>query len=551
MANILIDDTGGAGGLVSTFGDWITISSDVSMGGSMQYAGSIGGSIQIEFTGTSIAFFGPFNTSGEAFELGSVSIDGQISTGAVSIQKTVPTQMATGTTNSFQSGHHWSPVTAMTVTGVVFAQESTTNARWYQSDRLSDGAHTIAFDNVKFVFFDYAIVTAGENQQLTGSNVIVDDEDSSWTHEGDWTPYEGQTMIVNKTIVFSPFSNTTLKTRTVESSVTVKFSGVVFGLLFVTPPLNKTCLGTAVSVYGQSVPPLQSGIPPLENRAKPSLGTMGVRYTLDNFTTDQTYIPPDAPAMNLLLFSNSSIDVGEHTLKIELTEAADSDLSFDYIIYTASEASSPSVVPHSAPVRDILIGSIAGGVIVIILLLALVVYRMRGRKKKVLSQESTGIGTIEVKPFMLPNLESAASPPGLFAPQRKPPLPRLEGIHTAHQETFCPAFAAEPESATVLRQLNRPTNPTTAYNAREEATSAQNGSLIVDKHHHMSAAISLPQSAQPASGSSGFPDRQAIVARTKLTLMMPPPPYEQSSFLKGEDGEIVNDRLKEFLNHLQ
>ncbi|KAG6904651.1 hypothetical protein DXG01_008375 [Tephrocybe rancida] len=336
---LLVDDTEA----VAMLGDWETILSNSSVGGSMQYAGSVGSSMMLEFSGTAISFFGPVNTSSVSPHIGNITIDGQ--------------------TVDLSTLHFVQNIPRLATT------EDTT---WYQSDTLSDGAHKISFNNLKFVFFDYAVVTPGSNTNLAGQDIIYDEPGGfdSLGGEADgsriivyepgesWSQFIGETMIVNRTITFSPFGNSTHKTRDPGSSATLSFSRA-----------------SAVSVFGQYIPTANG-----DNR---STGSMAVRYILDGVTTELSYAATTIPAINFLLFSNNSIDDGDHILSIQLVNTSDSDLALDYVVYhiTGTRSTAPPFPPADDPRDiDIIIGSITAVVVVIVALTVIVICRKKRRK---------------------------------------------------------------------------------------------------------------------------------------------------------------------------
>ncbi|KAG6906690.1 hypothetical protein DXG01_012582 [Tephrocybe rancida] len=465
MVEILVDDTKAE----AMLGDWETILSNSSVGGSMQYAGSVGSSMTLEFSGTAISFFGPVNTSSVSPQIGSITIDGQ----------TVDSRSA----SSVQQN----------ISGLATVEDT----RWYQSHMLSDSAHSISFNDLKFVFFDYAVVNAGENTRLNGENIIFDDGDAALVYEGNWTPFEGETIIVNRTITVSPFGNSTHKTRDPGSSATFKFSG------------------TAISVFGEYIP--------TANVAKRSTGSMAVRYTLDGFATDLSYASTTIPAMNLLLFSNNSIDVGEHTLSIQLTDTSDSDLALDYIVYTASETPSSAPPPHGDTLRNILIGSIAGGVLVII---ALMDARQEKEKKNVSFAKITNrpnIGSINLR---FPILMFPVTTVRIATPRANHlPVNLLFGGLTNDPNL------AEPMPPPLYLSVRR--ENTADISAGNERANSRSTQRVPHDIHGREEYI-------PINPRSEDQER-----RTNATPL-PPPAYEQGSVFKGEDG-----RLRDFLDRVQ
>ncbi|KAG6906504.1 hypothetical protein DXG01_013586 [Tephrocybe rancida] len=462
MAKILIDDTRGH---LALLGSWSTVMSNSSIGGSMHYAGSSGGSIHLNFSGTSISFFGPINTS-DPPQLGTITVDGQVTntTRSVSLQGATP--------------------------NIVTAA----NARWYQSPALVDGAHSIVLENVKFVFFDYAVVDAGDKTQLVGDTVVVDDGDASLVYEGSWTPSEGEKILVNDTVVVSPFGNTTHRTRTPGSSVTLRFSG------------------TSVSVFGESIQ-----VPDASASAKRNTSGMMVRYTLDGVTTELAYTMPVTPAMNFPLFLNDSLGKGPHTLSIQLMDAGNSDLALDYIVYTADTASNDP--GHQL---SIITGTIAGGVLVILVLMMAVVYRIGaqgkvGRYKKLEADQVPA--RFRIDPFVLPGFVPMPIPPTI---QRKPPLP----IFTNQREALIP----------VVHVAQAPFLP---FDRQVATRRGRKRDAIGLSNHDINAHL-----AQVGSAAS----RNA----QQLALERPaPPPYNQGSMLKANNGEVIDERLRDFLHRLE
>ena len=98
----------------------------------------------------------------------------------------------------------------------------TVDWQWYQSPILPDGKHNITITHMPGVAVDYVVVTAGQNTQIFGQSIIVDDGDPSITYGGAWArnnnsytdnfgPYRGvpygngvhQTTSVGATAMFS------------------------------------------------------------------------------------------------------------------------------------------------------------------------------------------------------------------------------------------------------------------------------------------------------------------------------------------------------------
>lgn len=149
---------------------------------------SSGGTISMEFEGTSVAFFG-ITPSVNNSQILAVSIDGGEPTNTSYNDPNPPSYR-----------------------------------QWYQSPTLTEGPHQITLSNLSGPSLDFAVVTVGNNSPLEGHVIIVDNEDPSITFEGDWQ--------LNSTLSHSTqfpeglaFHNSTQDSSAIGANLTFRFTG--------------------------------------------------------------------------------------------------------------------------------------------------------------------------------------------------------------------------------------------------------------------------------------------------------------------------------------
>lgn len=201
--------------------------------------------------------------------------------------------------------------------------------QWYQSPILPEGTHNITLTHLAGTALDYAVITAGQNTNLTGKTVIVDNEDPSIRFTGSWTrntdrfhsgyPPDGY-----------PFHNSTHQSTKPGDNFIFRFSGdFPFNHHFLRDADDRT--GTSLNIYG------------ILDWA--NLGTVSASFTLDGATASQTYTVTTSSSMyqdsttdehNFLLYSNTSLTAGDHTLVVNVTKCVNQTFIFDYLTYQPS-----------------------------------------------------------------------------------------------------------------------------------------------------------------------------------------------------------------------
>lgn len=259
--------------------------------------------------------------------------------------------------------------------------------QWYQSPILPEGTHNITLTHLAGTALDYAVITAGQNTNLTGKTVIVDNEDPSIRFTGSWTrntdrfhsgyPPDGY-----------PFHNSTHQSTKPGDNFIFRFSG------------------TSLNIYG------------ILDWA--NLGTVSASYTLDGATASQTYTVTTSSSMyqdsttdehNFLLYSNTTLTAGDHTLVVNVTKCVNQTFIFDYLTYQPS-FSTLATMPNltlpaatngtshtsttSTPVGAI-VGGILGGLALLFLLIGAFLWF---RKRK--AQDDQG-ETNQITAFAVPS----------------------------------------------------------------------------------------------------------------------------------------------------
>ncbi|KAG6831078.1 hypothetical protein H0H87_006194 [Tephrocybe sp. NHM501043] len=298
MANIVLDDTQ-LKTLVLGGGTWSEVSIERFFGGSAIWpafasndTGDTGqyGTFSLTFDGTSISFFG--NTPGSnASQDIFLSIDGS---------------------KPYQTFYDDpSPPTSL---------------QWYQSPVLPEGPHTINITHIAGTSIDYAVITAGQNTPLTGTTLIIDDNDESIEYQGNWTRNTGRYSSSDNPHSGYPYGNATSQSSTVGSKATFLFSG------------NNV---TVYSLFDWS-----------------HLGYVEVTYTLDSVSrtirhdvtrSTANFLNGVLQRENTLLFaSDTTLNTGNHNLTMEITATSNqTPFVLDYILYTpafGTLASKPNLV---------------------------------------------------------------------------------------------------------------------------------------------------------------------------------------------------------------
>ncbi|KAF9061786.1 hypothetical protein BDP27DRAFT_1428553 [Rhodocollybia butyracea] len=183
--------------------------------------------------------------------------------------------------------------------------------QWYQTPILSDDRHTINLSSI-VVDLDYAIVIPGPTTPLSGSTIIVDDSNTNEIvyvgHK--WSQNTAPINFVGG-MSGMPMGNSTHSTCTKGDGFKFQFAG------------------SKISVYGFS--------------EGTNTGSISIDFTLDGKTTPfNLSLPVVGTAASQFstphrFFSADSIDAGNHTLQMNVTDAfGNQTFVFDYITYVAS-----------------------------------------------------------------------------------------------------------------------------------------------------------------------------------------------------------------------
>jgi hypothetical protein len=255
---------------------------------------------------------------------------------------------------------------------------------------------------------DYAVITAGQDTPLTGKTVIVDNEDPSIRFTGSWTRNTDRFHSGYAPDGY-PFHNSTHQTTTPGDSFIFRFSGdFPFNHYFLRDTDDR--IGTSLNVYG---------ILHVAN-----LSTISASYTLDGSTASQTYTVTTSSSMyqdgtndqhNFLLYSNTSLTAGDHTLVVNLTKCVNQTFIFDYLTYQpsfstlatmpnltlpASTNGTSHTTTTSTPIGAI-VGGVLGGLALLFLLIGAFLWF---RKRK--AQDDQGESN-QITAFAAPNSEQA------------------------------------------------------------------------------------------------------------------------------------------------
>ncbi|KAH0578369.1 hypothetical protein H2248_003981 [Termitomyces sp. 'cryptogamus'] len=252
---------------------------------------------------------------------------------------------------------------------VTFAQNS--GGLLYKSPEFTEGFHSLDFPNMSNVCIDYMLVTPGNQTEVLGETLLINDNDPSLSYEGDWvrdTPHFLERM---------PLENSTMRTDSPGASVSFPFTG------------------TAVSAFGY---------------CEEVKDILNVDVYLDGVLAPKTAINSDEARFTIVpLFAISGLSGTTHTLKLQLTNnginnnSIRTNLSIDHFTYVPSfrsfaieritnirttapssevNFSTPTSPPSTKPSGARLAGLIFG-VIGIALFLALLVFRRRIFKRRV------------------------------------------------------------------------------------------------------------------------------------------------------------------------
>ncbi|KAJ7149889.1 hypothetical protein C8R43DRAFT_1068271 [Mycena crocata] len=179
--------------------------------------------------------------------------------------------------------------------------------QWYASPTLSDATHTVVLDDLVWVDLDYATITAGKTTALSGTTLIVDDNDPDLVYDGKWTNNKDLYTIGQGQPSGLPFQNATHQSTTVGDSMVFQFAG------------------TSVGVRGL----FKWNI----------TGSIAASFSVDGKVTTQTFSSstqaPFNDQPNFEFFNATGLQPGNHTLNLNITNVVGAQsLMIDYILYT-------------------------------------------------------------------------------------------------------------------------------------------------------------------------------------------------------------------------
>ncbi|KAG6810720.1 hypothetical protein H0H92_010602 [Tricholoma furcatifolium] len=252
-------------------------------------------------TETSTAFIGSTALQFSGPAIVSLSFNGTAASlyGVLGLVYTIPSQ---GSSDSIPAN--------VTIDGGKTSKTTATNSSTlgllYTTPTLSDGPHTvdISMSPVSGII-DYMVVTGGNDTQLLGQQLIIDDDDTSVSYEGTWT--KNQSTLLNKDdLVRSPYGDGIHQTSSSGAAVTLTFNG------------------TAIAVYGPSSP-------------GPSSADLQINYTLDAVNSQIVdYTDSLLLNSNFQWYLNDTLAPGEHTLRMEVIKAVNANFTIDYALYSPS-----------------------------------------------------------------------------------------------------------------------------------------------------------------------------------------------------------------------
>ncbi|EDR05985.1 uncharacterized protein LACBIDRAFT_294729 [Laccaria bicolor S238N-H82] len=260
--------------------------------------------------------------------------------------------------------------------------------QWYQSPILTEGTHNITLTHMAGTALDYAVITAGQNTPLTGKTVIIDNEDPSITFTGSWT---------RNTDRFStgyppngyPFHNSTHQSTTPGDNFVFRFSGKPRHCLCIIHP---RWWNNITNIYRHDI----------------FFQVSGQHYDQHNF----------------LLYSNTSLTTGDHTLVVNVTKCVNQTFIFDYLTYQPSFSTLATMPNLTLPASTngtshttttatpvgAMVGGVIGGLALLFLLIGAFLW-FRRRKAHDDQGESNQITAFAVPRSKQENLGAAKSGP--------------------------------------------------------------------------------------------------------------------------------------------
>ncbi|THU77432.1 hypothetical protein K435DRAFT_812450 [Dendrothele bispora CBS 962.96] len=302
--------------------------------------------------------------------------------------------------------------------------------------------------NGPLLYFDYAVVTVTELEQLEGQTIILDDSNTeiqwvgSWEERRNYTLYgEANFVSPNGTVLHPaarPHENTTHESNEVGDFLIFQFQGII-----------DVVLGTSILVAGiapmnRTTQALTSG--PVADPPSSDFH-LKLNFTLDGYSQSAIFInggfPQPGGSPHFPYFQNSSLSQDNHTLIMTVDDVTgNTSVIIDYFTYKPSfvtlkdkptfppivvsnnstPAPTPTPAPTSSPAPNtgVIAGSVIGGVVFLVLLALGVwfLYKKKQQTNRVYRRESTSapptqaMSNLAVEPFVLPNPTESSSRKG-------------------------------------------------------------------------------------------------------------------------------------------
>ncbi|PPR05501.1 hypothetical protein CVT26_009005, partial [Gymnopilus dilepis] len=330
--------------------------------------------------------------------------------------------------------------------------EQGTDTLFYQTPTLHSGSHNVTFFTFSNVNFDFFVITAANDTDLSGQTLIVDDSDSSIVYSGDWS--KNSSVLAAATNSRTPYGGSFHQTNAAGAAATFSFTG------------------NSVSVHGVA-----------------NTGPMSITFTVDGLPVPATQFADSNGSLNptFTWYSSDSLSPADHTLQMKVGPNPGASFSIDYILYKpafstlaskpvpnsatsgvpSSSNSSPTdpptttgqhqgeqtsggnITPTTKPSAAVIVGSVIGGLaFVLLVVLILWVWRRRrlSRLRRVsldlISDDSTSIPTPFPPPSVLYFDERKNASPASTTQNGWPPLSRGLTDDTTGPSSSAPSSAS-------------------------------------------------------------------------------------------------------------
>ncbi|KAF4600219.1 hypothetical protein EYR40_007331 [Pleurotus pulmonarius] len=245
---------------------------------------------------------------------------------------------------------------------------------WFNIADLADTHHDIALDFSTNVYFDYAVISAGQSTPLQGCSILVDDSDAAMNYTGTWSVEADQMFATGDGLQQIPHGRSVHRSTKAGDYVLLQFTGSSISVYGIVQWQNPGRISTAYTLDGS---------------ASPQITTISSDGQRTPYTDQPNY-----------LFFHADLAPGNHTLVVTLTEITDrQSFLLDYILYTAafdSLAAMPQLTPGDihpwTPPRVVrakkafptgaIVGAAVGAVVLLALVVVLVYRTTRRRRPK-------------------------------------------------------------------------------------------------------------------------------------------------------------------------